>query len=148
MTERWRAVFDTNIYLSAALSQNERSPSRELLARLAQAQFDLLTCQVLLDELIEKLTERGLAAEAVAGFAASIISLSETIDIPAEAIEAVIAKDPDDDIVLACAVLGQANVIATYDRHFDVLGGMYRGIPIMTGLAFLQKLRESLQSES
>ena len=60
VTDRWRAVFDTNIYLSAVLSQNERSPSRELLARLAQNEFDLLTCRQLLDELIEKLLERSL----------------------------------------------------------------------------------------
>ena len=75
-----------------------------------------------------------------------MVSLSDLVAVPAETIEPVIANDPDDDVVLACAVLGRANIIATYDRHFDKLGGAYRDILIMTGLAFLQRLRQSLAS--
>ena len=35
--------------------------------------------------------------------------------------------------ILACAFVGRASHIVTYDPHFDVLGGAYQGIPILDG---------------
>lgn len=42
-----------------------------------------------------------------------------------------IAADPDDDHVLACAVAGHVDLIVSGDRHFLGLGGQYKGIPIV-----------------
>jgi len=44
----------------------------------------------------------------------------------------VIANDPDDDHVLACALAAQADLIVSGDKHFHSLGGEYQGIPIVT----------------
>jgi predicted nucleic acid-binding protein len=53
----------------------------------------------------------------------------------------VILADPDDDLVIACAVVGQATHLVTYDPHFAVLGGKYQGVHIVDALDFLAVLR-------
>lgn len=61
------------------------------------------------------------------------------IDVPN--VERVIEADPDDDIVLACAAVGNATHLVTYDPHFLPLGEEYRGIRIVNGLHFLYLVR-------
>ena len=48
-----------------------------------------------------------------------------------QSVPAVIAADPDDDHVLACAVAGRADLIVSSDKHLHSLGGQYNGIPIV-----------------
>ena len=47
-----------------------------------------------------------------------------------------IPADPVDEMVLACAVEGQADLIVSGDRHLLDLGE-YQGIPIVTAREFL-----------
>jgi len=65
VTKRPRAVFDTNVFVSASLSKNANSPTRELLERWKRNEFTLLVCNQIAKELIEILTERGLTAEEI-----------------------------------------------------------------------------------
>ena len=58
MTERLRAVFDTNVFVSALLSRNPTSPTQELLRRWRNEEFILLVSQALLLELVGKLQAR------------------------------------------------------------------------------------------
>ena len=44
----------------------------------------------------------------------------------------VIARDADDDQVLACALEARAHVIASGDQHLHSLGGNYQGVRIVT----------------
>ena len=37
--------------------------------------------------------------------------------------------------------ISRATHLVTYDPHFDVLGGVYQGIPILDGLHFLYVVR-------
>lgn len=53
----------------------------------------------------------------------------------------VIAEDPDDNAVLACAKEGDAAYIVTGDGHLLSLGA-YEGIPIVTPVQFLRALAE------
>ena len=55
-------------------------------------------------------------------------------------------EDPADEMVLACAVDAQADVIVSGDRHLLDLGS-YRSIPILTVRQFLKRL-ETDSSES
>ena len=57
-----------------------------------------------------------------------------------------IPEDPADEMVLACAVDAQADVIVSGDRHLLDLGS-YRSIPILTVRQFLKRL-ETDPSES
>jgi predicted nucleic acid-binding protein len=52
-----------------------------------------------------------------------------------------ITADPEDDVIVACAMKGRATHVVTYDPDFDVLGGEYRGIRVLDGLHFLYVIR-------
>ena len=54
-----------------------------------------------------------------------------------------VPADPADDMVLACAVEGQADLIVSGDRHLLDLGE-YQGIPIVTARQFLERLQSAL----
>ena len=140
MTKRPRAVFDTNVFVSASLSKNANSPTRELLERWKRNEFTLLVCNQIAKELIEILTERGLTAEEIVDQISGLARSAEWVIVPEEKIEDLLA-DPDDNVVVACAVEGAANYLVTYDPHFDTLGGNYRGIKIVKAIPFLEALR-------
>ncbi len=138
---RKRAVFDTNIFLAAHLTQNPNSPTAELLSRWANDEFDILYCDQLLDEVREKFAERGITQELANEFIDDLRNMEIHVEITPDDIAQVIVADPDDDIIIACAVIGGATYIVTYDSHFEFLGGQYRGIKIMRGLHFLYEVR-------
>lgn len=141
MTERLRAVFDTNVIVSAYLSQSPTSPTQELINRWLAGEFILLVCDAIVDEFIEKLTVRGVDREDIETFVALLDAMAEWVDVPAEAIVARIPADADDDVVVACALAGNADFLVTYDPHFAPLGGTYEGVRITKALPFLWAVR-------
>lgn len=60
----------------------------------------------------------------------------------------VIASDPDDDHVLAAAVTGAADLIASGDKRDLLPLGSYLGIPIVTAREALQRIETGGQSGS
>lgn len=140
MTDVFRAVLDTNVLVSATLSQNPSSPTRELVARWLQAEFALLTCDDLVDELIETLQARSVAPARIHEQLSNLVALAEWVEVPSTTIELVL-PDPDDNVVVACAVVGHATHLVTYDPHFDGLNGDYRGVRILKALPFLWLVR-------
>ncbi len=146
MTDRPRAVLDTNIFVSAFLSRNPSSPTRELIDRWQAGEFTLLISDALVDELTEKLLQRRISEERVTELLALLVSMAEWVDVPAESVHPEIADDPDDDAVLACAVVGRAGFLVTYDAHFEALGGNHQGIQITKALPFLWALRGATPS--
>ena len=138
--EQFRAVFDTNIIMAAHLTKNPRSPTRELLERWKMEEFELVYSTALLVEYQEKFKERGIE-DLTTEFLASLIESGIYIHLDLNDIKPVIVDDPDDDIVIASAMIGQATHIVTYDSHFDCLGGEYQGIKIVDGLHFLYEVR-------
>lgn len=141
MTDRLRAVFDTNIFVSAFLSQNPSSPTQELIRRWRDGEFTLLVSDALVDELTEKLLERRISEDRMTELLTLLIRLAEWVDVPAGAIQPVVKDDPDDDSILACAVVGKADFLVTYDAHFDSLEGAFGDVQITKALPFLWVLR-------
>ena len=141
MTDPPRAVFDTNVFVSAFLSRNPSSPTRELIERGKNGEFVLLISDALADELIEKLLKKGVALYEVLEFTALLGQLAEWVEVPEEAVRPLVAQDPDDDYVIACAAVGNADCLVTYDPHFEILGETFEGIEIMKALPFLWKVR-------
>ena len=141
MTKPPRAVFDTNVFVSASLSKNANSPTRELLERWKNDEFTLVICNQIAKELIEKLMERGIAVDAIAEQISALARSAEWVIVPDEKIEDLLS-DPDDNVIVACAVEGAANYLVTYDPHFDTLKGNYRGIKIVKAIPFLEALRQ------
>ncbi len=140
MTDRPRAVFDTNVFVSASLSNNANSPTRELLERWKRNEFTLIICDQIAKEVIEKLVARGVAPDEIEAQTSALVRAAEWVVVPDERIEALLS-DPDDNVIVACAVEGQANYLVTYDPHFNSLGGDYRGIKIVKAIPFLEALR-------
>ena len=105
---RIRAVFDTNVYVAAYLSKNHRSPNKELFRRWRDGQFALLVSDAILQEVIEKFDQIGIDQALTVELIAFILADAEHVAVSAEEIDSVIAGDPDDDQIVACAVAGKA----------------------------------------
>lgn len=136
-----RAVFDANVYVAAYLSKNPRSPNKELFRRWRYDEFVLLVSPAILEEVIEKFDERGIAQALTVDLVSFVLAAAEYVMTPADEMPAKIVGDPDDDRVLACAIAGKADYLVTYDPHFDCLGGEYQGIRVLDGLHFLYVVR-------
>ena len=128
-----RVVFDTNILISAIFSQRS-SPFRCL--QLAKDEvLRSVTCQEILDEfqgkLLGKFSYEPLQAQA---FVDEVQNFSQLVAIT-NTLKGVSA-DPDDDMVLECALVGRATYIITGDKHLLSLGN-YQDILIVKAADFL-----------
>ncbi len=137
-----RAVLDTNVFVSAALSKNPASPTREILGRWKRDEFTLLVCAPLAEEIVEKLTEHEIDEALIGALVESLAQLADWVETPQAKIEELL-PDPDDNVIVACAVEGEANYLVTYDPHFDALKGEYRGVKILKAIPFLEALRQN-----
>jgi predicted nucleic acid-binding protein len=99
VTDRLRAVFDTNVFVSAFLSRSPTSPTQELINRWLADEFTLLICDAIVDELIDKLIFRGVEREDIEIFVALLDNLAERVEVTEEAIVQLIPADTDDDSV-------------------------------------------------
>lgn len=100
-----------------------------------------MICNQIARELIEILLERGVNPDDVNEQLITLARAAEWVEVPEEKIEDILS-DPDDNVVVACAVQGKANYLVTYDPHFDSLKGSYKGIKIVKAIPFLEVLRK------
>jgi len=138
---KFRTVFDTNVYVARALSKNPRSPNAELFELLKADAYLLIWCEEIRAEVAEKLLTRNLSAERIAEFIAEVISLAVWIEVPASAIQRYVEDDPDDDIIVACAVAANATHIVSNDQHLLSLKKPFPGCVILNSLHFLFLVR-------
>lgn len=135
-----RVVADTNTVVSGLLWQGLPF---QLLEAARAGRVELFTNLSLLTELTEVL-QRGkfavkvrqtnfTAAELVSRYAMFATLVKQTVPEP------VVSADPDDDIVLACAIAANANVIVSGDHHLLELK-LYRAIPILTVRELLEQI--------
>lgn len=136
-----RAVFDTNVIIAALKSKNPNSPTVELLKRWRNDEFVLLYADDLLLEYREKFITRNIDVALRITFLASLDVLGERIELAPDQIKRVVSNDPDDDIFVACAIVGKATHLVSYDPHLLNLGGSYQGVVILDGLHFLYAVR-------
>ena len=138
-----RAVLDTNLLVSYLLTH--RPPIATLIDHhLARDDFSLVTASELLTELDRVLTYPKLQQYYTemdrTRFVALVMALSELVDLP-EMVPR-ICRDPDDDRVIACAVVGKADVIVSGDDDLLALGQV-GDIPILTAAQFLNLLQRT-----
>ena len=141
-SRKLRIVLDANVFTAAYLSKSTTSPNKELINRWLNGEFTLLTSDVLLKEVANKLIEKNIDTLLIEELLTNISIYAKEIFISDEKFIEVIKEDIDDNHVIACAVVGKANYIITYDSHFDVLGGEYKGIRILEPLPFLFEFRK------
>jgi putative PIN family toxin of toxin-antitoxin system len=140
-TKRLRAVLDTNVIISAYKSTHATSASRETVERWENDEFTLLISAALRAEYAEHLVKQRVSSHRIVELLANLQLYAEWVDVPDNEVLRVLPDDADDDHVLACARLGNADYILTYDPHFEPLNWEYEGIPIVRPAPFLRVLR-------
>ncbi|NIP53971.1 MAG: putative toxin-antitoxin system toxin component, PIN family [Aliifodinibius sp.] len=124
MTAPLRIVFDTNVYISAALFGR----LTERVLELASAgQVTLITSEPILTELHEKLTGKlAWPSNRAQLFIETIRDLAEVVE--PEIVLSVVPDDDDDNRIIECAVEGKAALIVTFDKDllrlksYDMIG--------------------------
>jgi putative PIN family toxin of toxin-antitoxin system len=136
---RYTVVFDTNILISALLSTNG-NPFRCLaLAKIGQ--IESVTCNEILDEFAEKLIIKFRFSQEMAQAAVEEVrNFSRLVEISTEL--KTVDADPDDDMVVECAVVGGATHIVTGDKHLLSLR-KYQEITIIKATEFIILLSQS-----
>lgn len=148
-----RAVFDTNILVSHSLTH--RPPVATLIDVYgAREDVVMVTAPELLEELDRVLRyprlQRYYSEEERTRFVALLMALSEVVELP-ETIPQ-ICRDPDDDLglafipVLACAVVGGADVIVSGDDDLLVLDRV-SDISILSAAEFLARIERQQNEE-
>ena len=140
-TKKLRAVLDTNVPIAAYLIKDPDSPTKELIDRWRNEEFVQIYSDSTLAELKQKLVEKEIDPLLADRYVADLLRIGVHVEVSPEDIRPVIPADPDDDLIVACAVVGGATHIVTYDPHFEVLGGEHKGIEIVDGLTFLHRVR-------
>lgn len=121
-----RVVFDTNIYIAAAL----RGGFAEDIFALADKKIiTLITSKEILRELKQKLLTKFEYTDEQADLLISRVKKIATITYPKDKIK-VVSRDPDDNKILECAVSGNADLIVSADQDLIHLKE-FKGIPII-----------------
>ena len=134
-----RVVLDTNQHISAIIRPNGNPAQIVQLWRIGA--IELAISPSMLEEFEEavyrphiqqrhNLSDADIAEylEALREFAVMVSGVVVVDAVP---------DDPDDNIIIACAIEAEADVIVSGDRHLLSLGS-YRGIPIVKAADFLR----------
>ncbi len=125
-------VFDTNILFSAT---GWRGNPFQCVEQARLGHVEAVTCLELMEELAEKLEMKlGFSPEQAAETLADYLGFLRVVSIP-KVLDAV-SRDPDDHMVLECAVEGKAQYIVSGDHDLLVLK-MFRDIQIVRASEFL-----------
>ncbi len=126
------AVFDTNILFSAMAW---RGNPFQCVERARVGEIEAVTCPELMAELAEKLEMKlGFSPEQAVETLADYLGFLRVVSIPG--LLAAVPRDPDDNVVLECAVEGKARYIVTGDKDLLVLKA-FRDIQILRASDFL-----------
>jgi putative PIN family toxin of toxin-antitoxin system len=137
-----KVVLDTNIFVSSLLVK--AGLPAQVLDTWRERQYLLVVSPAIVAEIRATLNyprirrKYAITDEDVE----QLVTLLErdALVVPGDAdVAGAIPDDPADEIVLACAVDAQADVIVSGDRHLLELGS-HRSIPILTARQFLERL--------
>ena len=138
-----RVVVDSNVLISAFLFRDRGGVPAEVMRLLSEGRIELCLCRAILDEVEGALTRSKQAQrrynytpETAAEYR-SVLEASATIIDPVPVIPRT-SRDPDDDVVLACAVAAGAAYLITGDKDLKVLG-RYENTDIVTPSEFLDR---------
>lgn len=128
MKPKIKAVFDTNIYLSAILFGGNPRMCLEL-AR--SGEIELFVSRAILLEVIQKLQEKFLwSEEEIKEIIEGLIMFANIIS-PKEQINTIKAE-PKDNRILECALEAQADYIISGDKKHLLSLKKFKGIPIIS----------------
>ncbi len=136
-----RIVLDTNVLVSALITKG--TPPDLLYQAWDAGSFELVTSSAQLGEL-----ERVFAYEKLRPYITrdEAEALLETISAAALVVENLpdidLSPDPDDNVILATAIAGEADLLVTGDKSGLLELKAVRGIPIVTPRQALKRLED------
>lgn len=128
-----RFVLDTNLLVYGVIASG---PPRRLVDIAKAGVFELCTSEVALAELLDVLPRENFAGRrsraklTPQGIVDDLQRLA-VVEAPTN-VPRVVPADPDDDHVIAAAVTGQADIIASGDKWYLLPLDNFKGIPIIT----------------
>jgi len=139
--KRLRIVLDTNVLISAVLFGGT---PRQVLELIIAGKVECSISVAMLDELRDVLLRPkfGLSAAQTAMIVEEVNAIAEVVS-PNERIDHVVS-DPDDNMVLECAVEAKASVVVTGDSHLLDLQA-FQNVPILSPADFLKMLTKSIR---
>jgi uncharacterized protein len=133
-----RVLCDTNVLVSAFIAAGP--PSRVIEAAI-DGRIELVLADPVLDELVRVLTIKlGFEAKRVRDVTTLLSEIaSARLAAPTAAPEP-ITGDPDDDLILACAVAASVQIVVSGDRRHLLPVGEHGGVRIVTPQTLLAEL--------
>lgn len=129
-----RIVLDTNVLVSALISRD--GPPGRVLAAIRNQRLTLVTSEAQLVELRAVLGRERLRPYIRFEEGQDLIRDLEAIgEVVADLPNVSASPDPDDNVILATAVAGQADVVVSGDKQHMLVLGQIEGIPIITASA-------------
>ena len=136
-----RFDLDTNLLVSGVIAAGL---PRQLVDAAKAGEFELCTSETLLAELLDVLSRQKFATRLAragltpAGIADDVRRLA--VVVSPTSVPRVVPTDPDDDHVLAAALAGNADLIASGDMRDLLPIGSYEGIAIVTARVAVERL--------
>ena len=130
-------VYDTNVLISGMIWGGVPYRSIEL---AQQNKVKGLICDEILDEFEDKLMIKlGIPSARTSVVKIRLLGFLQTVEIPNRLKG--ITTDPDDDMIIECAVVGGATHIVTGDQKHLLPLGNYQGILIVKPADFLAQFQ-------
>lgn len=139
-----RVLVDTNVLISFLLKPQEGGAIRAIFRAFVADRFTLLLPEWLINELTTSVTtkprlSKRISTEQLHRFTALLKLSAEQIDeieIPIPTL----TRDPDDDYILAYALVGAADYLVTGDKDLLALRDLITGLAIVTPAQFVELL--------
>ena len=129
-----RIVLDTNVLVSALISRD--GPPGRVLAAIRNQRLTLVTSEAQLVELRAVLGRERFRPYIRFEEGQDLIRDLEAIgEVVADLPNVNASPDADDNVILATAVAGQADVVVSGDKQHMLVLGQIEGIPIITASA-------------
>ena len=134
-----RVLLDANVLISYLLTPAQHSAITHITEAAVTGEFQLLVPEELLEEVRETIRAhehlaRRISLEAMRSFVDLVLEIAEVIPRITEPIPS-LTRDPEDDYLIAYALVGQADYLVTGDRDLLVLEYV-EPVKILTPSAF------------
>lgn len=141
-----RVVIDTNRFVSSLL--NRQGVPARVIDAWRNRNYLLVVSEAIITEIRRVLTSPGIQSKYSIldqDIEALLLLLNqEALVVPGLAeVTGAVPNDPQDEIFLACALDGEADLIVSGDKHLLNLKA-YQNIPILTANQFLDRLNSSI----
>jgi len=133
-----KVTLDTNVLVSGSFWMGD---SYRILSLIEKGTIELVLSGAIINEYIETLQDDEIKTKII-NKKLFILDIVEKVIKEATIVEPKIrfnsvSEDPDDNIILECAVEGNVDYIVSQDNHLLKIKN-FRGIPIVTPAAFLE----------